>query len=408
VTGLTWPPGTGLPYRQAVSASEASEPPAGDPPPVPAPGPARPSDPPPSVRPPQPGGPAEPAEHAARLMEWQGYLCQRMGSTLYAGLLPLIADDLRQGGPTVALLDGYLNELVASALPLRLLGAAHALALTGQAPDLAACYPSAGGSATAGPDATWAALRQVLTERGPFIRDWLRRPPQTNEPGRGAVLIGGLQHIAAQAGLPVRLVEIGASAGLNLRADHFRVAGETGHYGARYSPVVLTGAWRGTAPPAVPFHIVERSGGDLDPIDPVSYDGSLRLTAFVWPDQADRLDRLRGALALARVVPADLRQEPATATLARTRLRDGTWTVVWHSAMIEYLDPAQQAEVAAGIAVLGAAATETARFAYLTLEPAPERGPFPVTLTTWPGATRRVLGHASPHGMPVTWLPAGG
>ncbi len=339
-------------------------------------------------------------------MEWQGYLCRRMGSPLYAGLLPLIAADVRQGGPTVVLLEGYLDEPVSSALPLRLLGAAHALALTGQAPDLAACYPSAGGSANAGPDATWAALRQVLTERGPFVRDWLRRPPQTNEPARGAVLIGGLQHIAAQASLPVRLIEIGASAGLNLRADHFRVDGETGHYGAWRSPVVLTGAWRGTAPPAVPFQIVERSGGDLDPIDPVSYDGSLRLTAFVWPDQAARLDRLRGALALARIVPADLRQEPATGTLARTRLREGTWTVVWHSAMIEYLDPAQQAEVAAGVAVLGAAATDTARFAYLTLEPAPEPGPFPVTLTTWPGAARRVLGHASPHGMPVTWQPA--
>src|SRR5262245_24365754 len=86
-----------------------------------------------------------PVEYTARLPEEQGRACRILGSQLYAGLLPLAAADLRGGGPTADVLDGYLAEPRSSVIALRLLGAAHALALTGQAPDLAAFYPSAGG-----------------------------------------------------------------------------------------------------------------------------------------------------------------------------------------------------------------------------------------------------------------------
>jgi hypothetical protein len=125
---------------------------------------------------------------------------------------------------------------------------------------------------------------------------------------RGAVLLGGLRHIAAEAGLPVRLVEVGASAGLNLRADHFHVAGDAGHYGDPASPVVLAAAWQGAAPPPARVVVIARTGGDLDPIDPATAAGRLQLTAYTWPDQTARLDRLRGALTLAQSVPVDLRR----------------------------------------------------------------------------------------------------
>ena len=106
-------------------------------------------------------------------------------------------------------------------LALRLLGGAHALALSGRAPQLAAFYPSAGGTAESEPGSprAWAALRQTLAEQGDEIGTWLDHPPQTNEVGRAAALLGGLRHIAAEQRLPIRLIEVGASAGLNLRAD---------------------------------------------------------------------------------------------------------------------------------------------------------------------------------------------
>jgi len=118
---------------------------------------------------------------------------------------------------------------------------------------------------------------------------------------------------------------------------------------------------QGQPPPARELHVVSRSGGDLAPIDPTSERGRLALMAYVWPDQTERFDRLRGALDLAAQVPAEVRREPATATLARTDVQDGSWTVVWHSLMRMYLDAGQKAEMDAAIEAIGARAASTCK-----------------------------------------------
>src|SRR5262249_62161917 len=79
--------------------------------------------------------------------------------------------------------------------------------------------------------------------------------------------------------------------------------GRAGRYGDPPSPVVLAGAWRGPPPPAVPFEVIGRTGGDRAPLDPATDQGRLTLAAYVWADQADRMERLRGPLALAAPVP---------------------------------------------------------------------------------------------------------
>lgn len=165
----------------------------------------------------------------------------------------------------------------------------------------------------------------------------------------------------------------------------------------------------GAAPPAARVEVTGRTGGDVDPIDPTTPGGQLKLTACVWPDQADRLERLRGGLTLAAEMPADLRQEAADVTLARTALTEGSWTAGGTRSSV-HLDPRQRAALAERVSALGAAATRSARFAYRHLEPSRNRG-FLVTLTTWPGGRECVLGIASPHGIPVSWgapPPTGG
>jgi len=345
-----------------------------------------------------------PVERTARLLGMQAAACQGLGSPLYAGLLRFAAADLLAGGPTADVLAGHLADPGRSALALRMLGGAHALALTGLAPELAAFYPSAGGTADPGADGSraWPALRQVLAGQGDAVRAWLGQPPQTNEVGRGAVLVGLLCHLVARADRPVRLVEVGASAGLNLRADRFRISGAGVAYGDELSPVQMPCGWRGDAPPVRPIEVIWRTGGDVSPIDPATPAGRTRLTAYVWPDQADRLARLRGALDLAADVPADLRAEPASRTISRIGLEPGTWTVVWHSIMRQYLSADEAAALAAGVASLGAAASDSARFAYLTFELV-RGGPPPAELVTWPGAITRRLGTAPAHGVPVSW-----
>jgi hypothetical protein len=348
-----------------------------------------------------------PVERTARRLRRQAVACRHLGSPLYAGLLDHAADDVLAGGPVAEVLDGHMADPWRSALALRMLGGVHALVLSGQAPELAAFYPSAGGTADPGPAAAhaWAALRRLLADQAEAVRGWLDRPPQTNEVGRSAALLGGLRHLAAEICLPFRLVEIGASAGLNLRADRFHIAGESGRYGDPSSQVVLAGAWRGQPPPAAPVEVIGRTGGDRAPIDPTTGQGRLALTSYVWPDQADRITRLRGALAIAAQVQADMRQEHASDTLARIALADGSWTVLWQSIVRQYLDDEQRTAVGERIATLGAAATPIARFAHIALEPHRPtiNGECVVTVATWPGGEQRTLGSAPPHGLPVTW-----
>jgi hypothetical protein len=343
----------------------------------------------------------------ARLLRLQAAACRELGSRLYGDLLAHAAQDLLQGGPTALVLDGHFDDRPSSVLALRLLGGVHALVLSGRAPELAAFYPSAGGTAESEPGSpkAWAALQRTLSEQSTEVRRWLAHPPQTNEVGRAAALLGGLRHIAAEADLPVRLVEVGASAGLNLRADWFCVPGTSGHYGDPSSPVVLADGWLGDPPPDSNVEVVERTGGDIAPIDPLTAEGRLTLTAYVWPDQIERLLRLRGAFEVAERVPADLRAESASQTLARIHLMKRSWTVLWHSIFRQYLSEMQRAELADGVAALGATATTRARFAYIYLEQS-RAGGCPVTLITWPGGHRRVLGTAPAHGLPVRWRTA--
>jgi len=339
------------------------------------------------------------------VLRTQASHCHALGSPLYAGLLRHAAEDLLVGGPTAAVLDGHLADPGRSALALRMLGGVHALVLTGRAPDLAEFYPTAGGSADGGPGAVlaWKAMRRVLDEHSEEIRSWLERPPQTNEVGRGAALAGVLCHLVAETACPVRLVEIGASAGLNLRADRFWISGAGVSYGDESSPVRMPDGWLGQPPAVRPVDVVSRTGGDLSPVDPLGEDGRLRLSAYVWADQVVRMKRLRGALDLAAQIPADLRAEPASATIAGISLVPGTWTVLWHSIMQQYLDAEQARELAAGVAAVAATATESARFAHVTLELVRGTPQTPVEVTAWPAGTCRRLGTAPPHGLPVTW-----
>lgn len=353
-----------------------------------------------------------PSQRTARLLRQQADACGVIGSVLYQTLLHRAADDLLADGPTSRVLEGHLEDPGPSALALRMMGGVHALVLTGRVPDLARHYPSSPtyDSATGNPADVWPDFVAVLDHHRDDVREWLLRPPQTNEVGRGAALVGGLLHVAAEAQLPIRLVEVGASGGLNLRADRFRIDGEAGHYGDVGSPVNLGRAWLGVPPPAGGLEIVERYGGDLDPVDVSTEAGRLLLAAYLWPDQVERVRRLRGAFELADQLPATVRRESAEQTLARTDLAEGAWTVVWHSVFRQYLPAEVQREVTARIEALGSQATASKRLAHLMLEPM--RGTewgrssdfeFLVTLQTWPGGERRVLATAAPHGVPTTW-----
>lgn len=348
------------------------------------------------------------------LIRAQAAACRELGSPFYEVLLGHLADDVTAGGVGAHVLSGHEDDPGPSALALRLMAAVHRLVLTGRSPALAAHYPSSGGDGDA--ERAWPAFRATLQAHLEEVRAGLASPPQTNEVGRSAALFGGLLQVlgaAPRPDLPVRLLEIGASAGLNLLADQFAYrAADGGHWpgaeGTDRADVVLDPAWD-TRPPGIPeaVQVVERRGCDLSPIDARSQDGALSLLSCVWPDQGHRLDRLRGALAVAWVHPVEVVRAGGGDFLDGLQLRDGHHTVVWHSVMWQYVPRPEQQRMLDRLAELGATATADRPLTHLAFEPrrlvpgGPHR--YAVAATTWPGGAERVLGEAPPHGVPVQW-----
>ena len=344
-------------------------------------------------------------DHLLHMLRSQGRFCAGSGSPMYGELFELVAGDVEARGVFAAILSGHEDDPSRLAVPLRLLGGLHRLVLDGRAQELRRWYPSTGGAWDA--HEAWPEILKTTDRHADFLRAALHQPPQTNEVGRSAALIGGLLRLNREYGLPVRLFEIGSSAGLNMRADHYHYRYDGGRWGPAGSPVTIHDAWHGALPPGGTVSIVERNGFDIAPIDVTGADGEMTVLSYVWPDQDARLDRLRGAIAVARNVPAGLERRTAADAVARMSLADGALTVLWHSITWQYLSDDERAAVRDGVEALGARAGARSPFAHLTLEPARDGpgGPirFLVRARRWPGGKLAILGECHPHGPPVNW-----
>ncbi len=349
-------------------------------------------------------------EQAASRLRVQADSCRQLGSPLYAELLTRASSDAAAGGPVWHLVEDVATEYVGSAWPLRLMAAVHRLALEGKAPGIARHYPSVGGEA-GDPAAAWPDFRAVLEEQRDAVAELLARPCQTNEVGRAAALICGLLWTVDRYGLPLRLLELGASAGLNLRMDRFAYSGGGAVWGPSASPCKLD-TW--VVPPPLTelsIEVVERRGCDPHPVDPSSPEGRLTLQASVWPDQPERYRRLQGALLVARVIRATVDTAGADDWAPERLAEDhqGVATVLYHSVVWRYVPEPQREALLAALAAAGARATAEAPLVWLRLEPArPERTyegiPYPLRATTWPGGEEHVLATALAHGQDLRWI----
>jgi hypothetical protein len=338
----------------------------------------------------------------ARRLRTQGRGCEGLGSPLYGAMMERAAEDVEAGGPVLDVLAGHETDPGPSALALRLFGQVHRLALAGEAPALAAHYPSTGGDGDAA--AAWVGFRALVADRVEDLRARLDRPVQTNEVGRSAALIGGYQLVARSTGLPLRCLEVGTSGGLNLRWDRYRY----GDWGDPSSPV----SFPDRPPLDTPVAVVERRGCDRFPVDAATEEGRLTLLSFLWPDQTARFERAAGAIAVARAVPAVIEEATALEWAGRMLATPapGVATVVAHSVVAQYLGEAGWYELLEVLNEAGARATADAPLAHLRMEPVmgsgagARGGEFEVRLTTWPGGEHRLLARCSGHGPPVEWL----
>lgn len=209
-------------------------------------------------------------------------------------LCRVLAASLARGTPLTDRLFDWQGDIGprGDSVPLRLCGALHALRLQGDAA-LAAVYPPH----NTRDDALWLAVSQALTDQTDFIDTFIDSPPQTNEVRRAAALIAAGHLIVSHFPNPMRVSELGASAGLNLNWDRFALDIGGTRLGPADAALTLSPDWTGETPPKTMPTVVERRGVDLNPVDPAT-DDSLRLRAYLWADQPHRRTLTDAALAL--------------------------------------------------------------------------------------------------------------
>ena len=202
----------------------------------------------------------------------------------------------------------------------------------------------------------------IVRRREELTATMLARRTQTNETARCATLLPALAALPQ----PLALIEVGASAGLTLLPDRYSysyscASGSAAEGGPRLTGTdpaapVLECSARGAVPlPDRVPSVVWRVGLDLNPLDVNSDDDVRWLRCLVWPGETGRLERLDAAIATARrdpppVHPGDLltdlpslrRQAPADATV-----------VVFHSAVLAYVEAARRREFADLVRSLG-------------------------------------------------------
>ena len=231
----------------------------------------------------------------------------------------------------------------------------------------------------------------------------LTRSTQTNEPGRCAVMLP----VLAQLTQPLALIEVGASAGLCLLPDRYAYDYGGHHLGqAIRAPIFICAANAATPLPDALPTVVWRAGLDLDPIDVTDSAQTAWLETLVWPEQTERLARLRDAIAIAaadppRIVKGDLRTD--LSSLASEAPREAT-LVIFHNAVLGYVAAPNERDAFA------CAARALARFwisnelpdvfpAIAARAPSPRlRGRFLLALNGRP------LAWADPHGAAMDWI----
>lgn len=281
-------------------------------------------------------GPSDPKD-IARIFQYFGEVeTPRMGSAVYTAYSLGVAKDPE------------LIELASHAMPDQpkpnvLYAAVHDLLLRdaeagGEADALSRWYPSVSGARI--PDASpWDEFRRFCLDRRDELEPLIANGrTQTCVVHRSAAILPALACVPSVAASDGRvgLLEIGPSAGLNLRLDQYRydyhdadgVVASWGHADA--VPRLRIESFG--VPPPLPdvLEIVARRGLDLNPLD-LSDPATIRwLRALIWPEHVERADAMDAALEVGSKVAVEIDRGDATREIeahARALPRDAARVV---------------------------------------------------------------------------------
>ena len=330
----------------------------------------------------------------------QAVHCGNLGSPFMERLMGLLADRIESGFEVADFLLDWPGDPShrADAVPLRLAGALHALKLQDKA--LNAVYPPH----IVSDDDLWHALQAAMSDHAAQILKWMKSPPQTNEVRRASIVVPALSMLTARFKRPISVLELGCSGGLNLRADRFRMEAAGAVLGPDDALVHLSPDWRGAPPLTDRAEVVARAGVDLNPLDPGQEADRLRLLAYLWPDQPDRIARTKAAIAEAARTPADVLQGDAGAWLEEKlpSRPKGVTTLIFHTIAWQYFPDETVARAEAAVAEASIRASMDTPLAHLSMEGDGGEGAA-VTLSTWPGGSPELIARVDFHGRWVDW-----
>lgn len=355
---------------------------------------------------------------------------ERDGGIIYPAICREVADDTR----VLSLLDA---TPLPQRRPLLLLAAVHYLLLSGVEDRLAAYYDTVaqvrGISFNESAKDVTAVFTAFCEEHRRDLEHVIAtRTTQTNEVGRCTALLPGLCHIASlyDWDVPLSLLDLGTSAGLNLLFDDYSYTYKSSSdggvltAGAVGSTVSIECSVRddvGSLPELRLPSMSERVGLDVTPVDPFSDDAALWLLACQWPDNPTRFGRLRAALANVRASdnPPRLEQGDMVTDLSLVAASMvGTHPlVVFHSWVAAYLDENHQRILATAVQALSTARPVHHLYCETPFEtpglptppsPVPREGPDLATALVHigPEGEPERLADTHPHGYWIRWWPA--
>ncbi len=325
--------------------------------------------------------------------------CARMGSPFFAALLGFAAAAYVDDGVFRALVDRHAHR---SRVGLRLGGAAHYRALSAEAAEIAAHYPSTGGDGDA--RAAWHAIARDIHRHADRYDELFAREVQTNEVARAMPVLAAMLALADAVRMPLRIFEVGSSAGLLLNFDRYRYGGEGWNWGNPESPVRLRNHIIAGAPSHLDasLSVIERRGCDLHPLNAANAQDADTLLSFVWPDQTERFERLRAAIALARTHPLRIAQAGGTQwARANAQPHAGAASVLLHTVIVEHLSAKERESLLNVPQELGSRATGDAPFGWVRMEIA-DKG-YETRLTRWPGKVETLIATSDGHAQNLAW-----
>ncbi|MBF9068770.1 DUF2332 domain-containing protein [Streptacidiphilus fuscans] len=290
-------------------------------------------------------------------------------SPLYRSLARVVAED-------DALLDLAARGRAGQYPTFLFFGAVHHVLLSGVDHPLAAFFPSrVADPAPAEGQAAGAALRSFCAAYEWELTSLISsRLVQTNQVQRSLALRYGLATLLPETdGTPVHLIEVGASAGLNLGYDRYGYTVGAQRFGNPDSPVQLAAELLGDGPlpdlDTLP-KVASVLGVDLNPIDIRDVEDRRWLEALIWPENHDQRRLFSAASELIAADAPPIRAGDAAVVLPElaASLPAGEPRVVYHSGTRMHVPAHHLDAFDAGIESLGA----DGPLWWLSLEDAPD------------------------------------